>query len=59
MICWIKGIFHKFKDMWLDLHNEILCPYAPLDTPFTVICDKRVKESDVCKNCCYRDVGDA
>ena len=55
---WIKAVFRKFKDIWLDLRNEIICPYAPLDTPFTVICDKRIRDSKECPNCCYRDTGE-
>lgn len=54
----IQSLIRRLKDFYLDCKNEIACPYAPLDTPFTVICDKRIRDSKECPNCVYRDSGE-
>ena len=52
----MKKIITWIKEMILDLINYCDCPFDPEDNPFPQSCDKRVINTETCKNCYWRNL---
>lgn len=54
---WIKHKMQRIKIGFYDFINRCDCPYDPDDNPFPQSCDKRIINTDYCKDeCPWRDL---
>lgn len=48
----MNNIFRKLKEWIIELVNYCDCLFDPEDNPFPESCDKRIINTDYCKNKC-------
>lgn len=48
-------MWSRIKEVLYILFKQVICPYAPIDIPFAVYCDRNKVNSEACKECRWRN----